>query len=233
MRMSFVWLACALAALPAWGEQLNSSFKVTYALSRGGFQLAEMTDTIRFDGHRFEIRSNGRGTGVLALIPRAQIVRSSEGELVAAGLLPARYREQRGEKERTLGADFDWQTKRLTLSDNDQHEQIDLPAGSLDRLTFPYSFAFQSRTPDHVRLAMTDGRHLSAYEFKLVGKETITTPLGNVPALRYTRLREGDDPVFDLWLGLDQHLLPLRIVFTDKDGGRFEQLVTRIEFPRS
>jgi hypothetical protein len=235
MRSCLVGLTFALAATTGWAVPPSSPVTISYSISRSGFDLAEVTDTISFDAHRFDIKSSGRGAGLLALIPKAQIARSSEGEIDASGLRPVHYREQRGNtQERTLAADFDWQSRRLTLNDSGgTQQQVDLPTGSLDRLSFPYSFSFLPQPPERWRLSVADGRHLTAYEFKLVGREKIATPLGTLPALHYTRLREGDDPVFDLWLGLDQHLLPLRIVFTDKDGGRFEQVVTRIDFHRS
>jgi hypothetical protein len=222
----FAWLACAaaLAAPPA------SPVTLTYSLSRNGLTLADVTDTLAFGDRRFEIKSNGRGAGLLALISRVQMNRSSDGEILAGGLRPLHYRESRGNNERLLGADFDWSTQLLDLSDNGQHEHVELPAGSLDRLSFPYSFSFLPKTPARWRLAMTDGRRLTDYQFRLVGKETIDTPIGEQRTLRYSRIREGDDPVFDLWLGVDQHLLPLRIVFTDKDGARFEQVITRIDY---
>lgn len=229
MRLCFALLAGFFLALPVWAAPPNSPVTVSYNLMRSGITLAELTDTLSFDNQHFAIKSNGKGIGLLSLIPNAQIARSSEGDVEPFGLRPTHYREERGNKDRSLGADFDWAARRLTLSDNKEHEQIELPPGSLDRLSFPYSFAFLPKPPERLRLAMTDGRHLSTYEFKLIGRETITTPLGTQPALRYTRLREGDDPEFDLWLGVDQHLLPLRIVFTDKDGGHFEQVVTRID----
>jgi hypothetical protein len=228
----WVLVPCLIASL-AWAAPPASPVTLTYNVSRGGLMLAEVTDTVTFEGKRFEIKSSGRGAGLLALMPKAEVSRTSEGEINGAGLRPLHYREERGNKERTLGADFDWQTRKLTLLDNGQREALDLPPGSLDRLSFPYSFAFLPKPPDRVRIAMTDGRHLSDYEFKLVGQETVATPLGKFPALHYSRERTGDDPVFDLWLGIDQHLLPLRIAFMDRDGGRFEQVVTRIDFPRS
>src|SRR5690348_6579200 len=100
MRKRLLWLGLGLAALPCWGAPPSSPVTVSYSLSRSGVQLAELTDTINFNGERFEIKSNGRGAGLLALIPRVQLARSSEGEIGEDGLRPVRYHEERGNKER-------------------------------------------------------------------------------------------------------------------------------------
>jgi hypothetical protein len=44
-----------------------------------------------------------------------------------------------------------------------------------------------------------------------------------VAALHYTKFLFSNDTAFDLWLGIEQQLLPVRVSYADKDGARFEQ----------
>ena len=156
---------------------------LSYSISTSRLPIAEVTDVLNFDQQSFRIQSEGRGAGLFALISRARITRNSEGEVRPEGLRPTRYSESRGNNERSLGARFDWPKQKLILSRDQEQEEVELPAGSLDRLSFPYSFAFLPKPPPQWKLAVTDGRYLTPYEFKLVGEEVISTPLGEFPAM--------------------------------------------------
>ena len=72
-------------------------------------------------------------------------------------------------------------------------------------------------------IQVADGRRLSTYAFRLVGTETVSTGMGDIKALHYTKVVSGNDTAFDLWLGIDQQLLPVRVSYADKDGARYEQ----------
>lgn len=226
------WLfTIALLALPVSAAPPHS-LALTYSVKVDNLRLAEMVDTVNLNGQRYNIESDGYGAGWLALIPRAKIKRKSEGEITDAGLKPSRYEEVRGFRERSLAAQFDWQNRKLTLRNGESSEQIELPHGTLDRLCFPYGFAFLPKPPARWKVHIADGRHLTVYEFTLVGEKTIDTPLGPLAALHYSKVREADDTPFDIWLGIKQHHLPIRITYNDKEGRTFEQIIARIDHHR-
>ena len=88
----------------------------------------------------------------------------------------------------------------------------------------PYQVAFvHGAAPAEFSMQVADGKRLSAYTFRLVGTETVTTGLGETKALHYTKVVSGNDGAFDFWLGVDQQLLPVRVSYADKDGARYEQ----------
>jgi hypothetical protein len=43
----------------------------------------------------------------------------------------------------------------------------------------------------------------------------------------------GDDTAFDIWLGLEHQLLPIRVTYADKGGARFEQYLRAINPAKS
>lgn len=198
---------------------------LVYEFSRSGLALAEMTDTLHVRGGEYELTSNAQGVGIVALLARGQSLRrESRGAIGATGLLPRSFSEQRGADYR-LNAEFDWQAREVVLT-NAQGERSREPvaANAQDRLSFPYQLAFAPGAPPaEFTVQVADGRFLTAYRFRLVGTETITTGLGEVKALHYTKVLSGDDTGFDLWLGLEQQLLPVRVRYADKNGARFEQ----------
>jgi len=198
---------------------------LVYEFSRSGLALAEMTDTLRVSPGAYELVSNAKGVGIVALLARGQSIRrESRGGIGEAGLAPRSFTEQRGDNYK-LSADFDWRAREVVLT-NAQGERSKEPlAGAAqDRLSFPYQLAFAPGAPPaEFSVQVADGRHLTAYAFRLVGTETVTTGLGEIKALHYTKVLSGNDTAFDLWLGLEQQLLPVRVSYADKDGARFEQ----------
>jgi hypothetical protein len=57
--------------------------------------------------------------------------------------------------------------------------------------------------------------------------------MGEQKALRYTKILSGDDTPFDIWLGIEQQLLPIRVTYADKGGAQFEQYLRAINPARS
>lgn len=198
---------------------------LVYEFSRSGLALAEMTDTLRVHGGEYELTSHALGVGIVAVLARGQSLRrESRGAIGAAGLAPRTFSEQRGADYR-LNAEFDWTAREVVLT-NAQGEKSreTLSANAQDRLSFPYQIAFApGAPPSEFAVQVADGRFLTAYKFRLVGTETIATGLGELKALHYTKVLSGDDTGFDLWLGVEQQLLPVRVSYADKNGARFEQ----------
>ena len=198
---------------------------LVYEFSRSGLTLAEMTDTLQVRAAEYELVSDAKGVGIVSLLARGQSIRrESRGAIGAGGLLPRSFVEQRGSSYR-LSAEFDWQSREVVLT-NAQGERSREPlvASAQDRLSFPYQFAFAPGAPPaEFNVQVADGRHLTVYAFRLVGTETIATGLGEVSALHYAKVLSGNDTAFDLWLGIEQQLLPVRVSYADKNGARFEQ----------
>jgi hypothetical protein len=207
---------------------------LVYEFSRSGFALAEMTDILRVRAGEYELVSDAQGVGILALLARGQSIRrESRGAIGDSGLLPRSFVEQRGSSYR-LSAEFDWQSREVLLTNaQGERSREPLAASAQDRLSFPYQFAFApGGPPAEFSVQIADGRHLSGYTFRLVGTETIATGLGAIQALHYTKVLSGGDTAFDLWLGIGQQLLPVRVSYADKDGARFEQSLRALHSAR-
>jgi hypothetical protein len=208
---------------------------LVYEFSRSGLKLAEMTDTLKVEGPRYELTSNATGVGVVALLARGQSIRrESRGAIGPTGLVPQSFTEQRGDNYK-LTAEFDWPAHEVVMTNAQGERSRDpIPANAQDRLSFPYQIAFAHGTPPpEFSVAVADGRHVTRYAFRLVGTETVSTGLGELKALHYTKVLEGDDTAFDIWLGVEQQLLPIRVTYADKGGARFEQYLRAINPARS
>ncbi len=222
--------ACVFASASA--AQPPHKVSLTYDLSYNGVVAAELTEVLEHDGKNFSLSSEGRGVGIGALLYRGAAKRSCRGEITSAGLRPLEYRDQRGDKPAAV-ARFDWARKTLTQEHDGKNETTSMVPALQDRLSFLYNYAFQS-SPDlkpgtEIKVTLTDGKGLSHFQYKVAGTETLKTPAGELETVHLVKQRDNqDDKGTEIWFASKRDYLPVRILVTEKDGVRIDQMLTRI-----
>lgn len=239
MKALFIILLSGLMSglsLFSIAADLPARIDISYSMTASGLS-AEVNDTLEIkqvNGVRnYAITSEARATGLLALLQRGSIVRASQGVITDGGLQPLRFSDQRDNKQYAV-AIFDWTKKLLTLQHEGNEMQKPLPANSQDRVSLLYSFVFCPPTGKTVELYETDGRGLSLFRYTVAGKETLDTPIGKLETIVLVKQQEKDDlRGRKLWFATAHHLLPVRIVATEKDGSALDQMVTKISYAES
>jgi hypothetical protein len=206
---------------------------ISYSVTSGSLE-ADMNDKVEIrqeNGRRsYAISSEGRAKGLLALTQPDSVLRDSEGTITSKGLLrPSRFSDQHGKKPPKV-AIFDWDKKLLTLQHKHGEEQKPLPTDTLDRLSLHYSFMFSPVPGKVVTLHETDGRRLEPARYA-VGKETLDTPMGKLETVVLTKqLEKEGDRDKKIWLAVDHHMLPVRVVAAEKLGIVTDQMVKNISY---
>ncbi|SEP10912.1 DUF3108 domain-containing protein [Nitrosovibrio sp. Nv6] len=238
MKKSLIALAgglglAAFSAFSACAADVPPRVDISYSITSGGLE-GEVYDTLEIrkeSGARtYAINSEARAKGLLALTQPDSVVRDSKGIITAQGSLrPERFSDQHGEKIPKV-AIFDWDKKLLTLQHKRGEEQKPLPADALDRLSLLYSFMFSPVPGKMINLHETDGRRLEVTRYA-VGKETLDTPMGKLETVVLTKqLEKEGDRDKKIWLAVDHHMLPVRIISLEKMGIVTDQMVTKISY---
>ena len=223
-------LGCLFAGVCA--AQPPHKVSLTYDVSYNGMVAAELTEVLEHDGKSFSLSSEGRGKGIGALLYRGAAKRSTRGEVTREGLRPIEYRDQRGDKPAAT-ARFDWAKKTLTQEHDGKNETTAMALPLQDRLSFLYTFAFQSPTElkpgGEIKITLTDGKGLTRFQYNVAGREVLKTPAGELETVHLVKLRENqDDKGTELWFASARDYLPVRILVIEKDGVRIDQVLTRI-----
>lgn len=238
MKLLSVFLLCGLGffAPTVFAADIPARVDISYSITSGGLE-GEVNDTLEIkhkSGSRsYAISSASRAKGLLALTQPDPVVRDSEGTITAHGSMrPSRFSDQHGKKVPKV-AIFDWNKKLLTLQHKGREEQKTLPADAQDRLSILYSFMFSPLSGKVVNLHETDGKKLELVRYA-VGKETLDTPMGKLETIVLTK-QKGNDGERDkkIWLAIDHHMLPVRILATEKMGIVTDQMVTKINYADS
>lgn len=198
--------ACAAAAAPPQRVEIG------YEVARNGSLVAEVSERLEHDGRSYRLSETWKGRGAFAL--RGEAKRTSRGTVGTDGLRPLEYEDRRSGRD-PRRVQFDPAANTPTLQRQ-------------DRLSFIWTFAFAPPAAT-AAVSVADGRSVTAYVYRTAGRERVKTPAGEFDALKLVRRRDGpQDRATEIWLAADRHYLPVRILVTDKDGTRFDQVAVRI-----
>jgi len=219
-----------LLAGPAWGVQPPQHVQMNFAVFFGSMHIGEGRDVLEHDGKQYSVISESKTVGLAAFFYKMDMRRESRGLITRSGLRPLHFEEERARKPKRA-ADFDWDAKLIKLTDGETVNTVELPDNTYDQTSFSYAFAFRPPDDELPPVHLTDGRRLSDYKYKRVGKEKIKTSIGELETVRFQKVREDDDKRgFEVWLAVEHHYLPVQIRFTEKDGKVFNSVVTAISY---
>ncbi|MFP5408916.1 MAG: DUF3108 domain-containing protein [Gammaproteobacteria bacterium] len=210
----------ALNALP---PRIDMRFQVRY-----GFASGEQTLLWISDGTHYTLTSVAAATGLVGVFYSGRFVQTSRGRITPHGLQPEEFWDQRG--ERRSSARFDAAHSRYTLTPvSGPPRHFDTTGRDpQDALSLFFQFALTA-PPTETELAYTvfNGRKLRHYVYTVRGETLLETELGALRTLHLVRQLDGDGR-FEIWLAIDRHYLPVRVLRSDDKGNEVELRVQSI-----
>lgn len=222
--LSGAWLALAGSAALAATVSFPQEIRAEYSLSRGSTRIGTVNESFTRDGESYRIRSETIAAGALRWVLRDRLVVSSEGRITAQGLQPQRYAFERDKAPaKNIHARFDWAQRKLTSEHDGRSETLVLQPGTQDRLSIMYQFMALDLSAKLPAAWMTNGKHVTRYEYSLAGSEEVESPAGRFATLRVVRADPEDGSRLEVWLAPSLKGLPVRVRLTRADGTRDEQ----------
>jgi hypothetical protein len=210
----------ALNALP---PRIDMRFQVRY-----GFASGEQTLLWVSDGTHYTVTSVAAATGLVGVFYSGRFVQTSRGRITSHGLQPEEFWDQRG--DRRSSARFDADTGRYTLTPAKGAPRHFETAGNdpQDALSLFFQFALTAPpTETQLRYTVFNGRKLRDYVYTVEGEGVLETELGALRTLHLVRQLDGDGR-FEIWLAIDRHYLPVRVLRNDDKGNEVELRVQSI-----
>lgn len=208
------------------------SVSANYDIYKAGLKIGQIVETYTRDKDHYSLTSTTRAVGLLAVFQPGKIIITSNGLINSHGLQPLHFRDRReSDDSKERRADFDWDTKRLTLTEHGQKRVLALPEGTQDRLSAMYQFMFLSlANSDALDFSMTNGSKLDIYHYRITPKQSVTVPLGTFKALYVASVPEKGVNRTEIWLAEDHAGFPCKMIITDPDGGKLSQELTRFDY---
>ena len=218
-----------LAALPALAVPVEITAQ--YELTNKGITIGRVSESFVRKGDTYTISSVTRSEGILKIVYDEQITLQSAGKVNDGGLQPLRFEERRTrEPKRDVSATFDWERGVLQSRFRGETTQHALPRETQDRLSMMYQFMHLKPRSGNLVMAMSNGRKIEHYTYRLVDEVRIATPMGEFDTLHVERVTYGPkESKAEVWLAKDHHNIPVRVVFDDPRGLRLEQNIVALQ----
>jgi hypothetical protein len=217
------WLLISLLALPALAAP-PARIELEFDVLRNGSKMAEVIERLDRANGAYELTEEWKGRGIYALLGRAK--RVSRGAIGPDGPRPHEYTDERSGRD-TQRVWFDWKAGTITRRYKGDPRTEPVPVDTQDRLSFLLALAYASRHGKPIIFHVADGRGMSHHTYQPNGRERIGTPAGEFDTVKLIR-KNGSGDTAEFWLAASLSYLPVRIVVTEDDGTRYENVLRRI-----
>lgn len=197
-------------------------FSASYALHSMGTQFATMKRSLRhLENGDYLYSSETNTIGLLAMLRKDRVLEQSTWRFATGQLQPVSYQYTHtgGKKNRNVEVNFDWTARRITNTINGSSWQMPIQAYIMDKLLYQLAIMFDLDAGKKlISYAIADGGKIKTYDFELVGRETIHTPIGDFEALKLVRHKPNSDQKTAIWCARELGYLPVRVDNIEENG---------------
>ncbi|MDQ1314395.1 MAG: hypothetical protein QG662_504 [Pseudomonadota bacterium] len=213
----------ALPPLNSLPSRLDLRFHLRYGPARGEQTLIWVNE-----GDRYTITSVAAATGLTSVFYSGRFAQTSRGRITERGLMPEEFWDQRGDKRSS--ARFDAASGSLTLSPAKGSTRHFSYTGDVqDALSLFFQMALTAPpSGGQLAYAVFNGKKLRHYTYDVRGEEILETALGPLRTLHLAR-KTGEEGRFEIWLAIDRHYLPVRVLRVEESGAEGEMAIRAID----
>lgn len=213
-------------------------YSAKYQIEMNGLQAGELTqqlETVTDGLHRF--RSVTKAKGVVAMFRRDTVKETSLWTVDDQQIKPHQYLYQRngGKKDKYLRMDFDWPENKVQIDDKVHPWELDIDAGTLEKHIYQVQLRLDLQQDPNQKVfnyLIADGGRIKHYQIERLEQETISTPLGKIDTVKFTRQRDRDsdkDRETTLWCAPALGYLPVKLEHIEKDGTKFTAVLRSLD----
>lgn len=201
-------------------RNLPARIEIVYELQ--GMLSGRQVHTWQRSGQRYTLEAVAEATGLTGLFLSGQLVQKSSGRIGPLGLMPERYEIRRPSGKNEMLA-FDYagsiiESGRTDARRGTRTRELPLLTGVQDPLSAIYQLAMAAQDGKDGLIVAASSKKVQGYPYRMLGKETVSTPLGDIKALHVTRAGDPGKSDTHLWLAPERHALPVKISYVDEDG---------------
>ena len=221
-------LLCLMTGL-AWS--MPRTVKASYQGYMNGIPIGIVSEYFEIAGQSYRIQSDTKATGIASLFQRQPLQFSSAGQITREGLRPSQFEGRRSAEDTPqVSARFDWANGQLHLIHDGKNEAFPIAPGTQDRLSIMYQLMFWPLARmNQLEFNLTNGRKLERYRYRITADVELDTHLGRVKTLHLVKQHAPGETGTELWLSAQHKYFPVKVVYIEKDGIRFEQRIQSLE----
>jgi hypothetical protein len=194
-------------------DALPDDIEIDYALTSAVLE-AHANYRWQREGDRYRITGEGSADGFFSLFLGGRMEQESEGMVTHDGLKPVRFIEKKPDTQ-DEGLEFDWGAHQVTYEWGESHRKTArLADNSVDWLSMIFQLAHMPPSTEarDMKISVLTQRKQYHFDLQVLGEEEIVIPLGHLRTLHLRHVdAENPKEVVDVWLGMDQHYLPVKL----------------------
>ena len=198
-------------------DRVRLEYRARIGLAAGQLSLLWVNE-----GDYYTVTSVLSPQGMASLFFSGQLVQMSRGRIVATGLQPEEFWDQRDNKRSQ--SRFNYATQTILTESSKGARTFPLPAGLQDAQSLLFQLALTAPPATESDNAVFNGKKVRSYRYRLMGEENLDTPLGVLRTLHIVRVTESGAERFEIWLAIDRYYLPVKLA-TQISGYDAELLV--------
>ena len=195
-----------------------------YEASANGLAATATRSLSKIDENSYRLSNSLQAS--LAGQTLASLVQASEFIIEGNRVMPLNYTYQlSGVSGASHAIFFNWDAEIALSTEDDESWQLPLRDGVMDQLS--YQVALRQALIDNsdseaiFSFDIIDGDAIEMQQYRLVGEEILSTPLGELNTLKLERVREASDQrASKIWLAVDWNFLLTRIEQLNNSGLR-------------
>ena len=230
-------LSDAIAKLQIWKSNNPGKFPKNILLSysiygkEGGLKSGDLIGQFQSHDEQYSFQTVQKSNGPLELLGVASPVeRMSRGTLSNKGLRPD-FLTVKGKQPNT-DIVFDWSGHKFNYADNaSSGRAVTLPDKTQDsmsllfQLRFAYQQSFYPRFQETIPISVLNDNVIEQYDLEIGAQESIDTPLGKIRALHLRRLHPKGEPYYEIWLGVEDFMLPVKFHTINSAGEAVDEFL--------
>jgi len=203
--------------------RIDLRFQVSYGLASGEQTMVWVNE----GGKRYTLISVAEATGLAGIFYHGKFVQTSRGRITSRGLQPEEFWDQRGDKRSS--AQFDAAQGHLMLNPAKGTPRHFTYQGEVqDVLSLFFHLALTAPPPEgRQTYTVFNGKKLRDYSYAVQGEVLLETAVGPQRTLHLARVADSDGR-FEVWLAIDRHYLPVRVLRSDDKGNEVEMRIQSI-----
>lgn len=232
MLTGILLVQCMALSASASADAQVPVFTAMYTLTRGDMTVG--TRQLKFSRDlpgEYEFVSTTETAGIAAIFKNDKIHESSLGTYDGEEIVPRLYAYQHTgkKKDRQVKIKFDWDENMATNIIGGKRWSMPIVNGTQDKLIYLISM-MKDLMNNHrqFQYRIADGGKLKTYRFIILGKENITTPIGEYSAIKIKRIRKNNKRNTLIWCAERLNYLPIKIEQRKKDGTPYTMLLERL-----
>lgn len=207
-------------------QPLPKHLRLSFIVYQGkdGLRTGEVRQQFDSSDGRYVLRSVRKTSGLASLRKDDRVIQTSHGNIDEHGLHPDLYEveEITVAGKRHHHSQFDHKSGTLRFSDG---TSTTLPADTQDKLSFIYQLAQLPFNVEFFTLPVSGTNELRQYQIEIGTKEDIHTPIGKLRTLHLREMHKPGNAYFEIWLGLEYRLLPVKFREVDSSGEVIDEYV--------